>query len=453
MLKRRSGFLIALMVIVCSFLVALPALAESNVRIVRLSYIDGDAQINTTNQDDGFSHAVLNTPVTAGMWVYTPNGAHAEIQFENGNTVRLVDDAQVQFEKLALADNGGKINIINVDHGVVYLNFDKVAKEDQITIKAGGKTFAVDKASRVRVTAGEKNVVVSVFKGDAKLQGEKPAEIKGKESLTLAVATPDEFKVGKGIDEFGSDTWNTHRDGELSAMAFKNTPNSLRNQPGMYDAQFAYLGAYGNYAMIPGYGWGWQPFGMGMGWDPFMNGVWNYDPAFGYGFVSPYAWGWAPYRYGMWNYIPAYGWMWMPGSMTMTAWNVGPRYGTVPAGFKAPVAPTVATHPVKSVVVGHPPNVRPEVMSGHAEVASHAAFMKQSVANRTMVTTVTPRAMTPAAMQHGAAIAPRPTTSATSRPSTGGGGGGGQTARPAPMAGGHAMGGGGARPSGTGRPK
>ncbi|ABF42361.1 hypothetical protein Acid345_3360 [Candidatus Koribacter versatilis Ellin345] len=374
MLQRRKGLLIALLAVVCSFVLLLPALAESNVRIVRLSYIDGDAQINTTNQDDGFTHAVLNTPVTAGMWIYTPNNSHAEIQFENGSTVRMVDDAQIQFEKLALADSGGKINIINVDHGVVYFNFSKVGKDDNIIVKAGAKTIHVAKSSHFRVDASDKNVLVSVFKGDAMVDGDQSIEIKNNESVNLAA---EDAKVGRGVDELGSDTWDKHRDGEVAALSMKAAPVGYGDA---YSSQFGYLGSYGNYTNVPGFGWGWQPYGMGMGWDPFMNGVWNYNPGLGYMWVSSYPWGWGPYRYGAWNYVPAYGWMWMPGS-SFNSWNVGPAYGAVPANWHAPTVPVVGKTPVKTVVVGNPPNVHPAILAGHPEGGSHAAVSTRAKAS------------------------------------------------------------------------
>jgi hypothetical protein len=115
MSQRTWGSLFALMAIACSLILALPALADSNVRIVRLSYVDGDAQVNLGNQDQGFTHAVLNMPVTGGMWMYTPDGGRAEVQFENGSTVRMVNDAELQFEHLSLATSGGKINNIRID--------------------------------------------------------------------------------------------------------------------------------------------------------------------------------------------------------------------------------------------------------------------------------------------------------------------------------------------------
>lgn len=372
MSQRRYSVFLMVFAIACSLMVSLPALADSHARIVRISYIDGDAQVDPTNQDQGFVHAVLNMPVTEGMWIYTPNGGRAEIQFENGSTVRLVDDAQIQFSKLALADSGGKINAIRVDHGVVYFTFDKVAKDDQITIDAGGKTFRVDKNARVRVNAGEKDVQFAVIKGEATLEGDKPENIKGDETLTLAADTGD-TKLAKKVDKIGPDSWDQDRDHYLAMLDTRKSTNGNNgfNYPDAYAAQFSYLGAYGNYYSVPGYGMMWQPYGMGPGWDPFMNGLWGMYPGMGYMWISPYPWGWAPYRYGMWNYVPGYGWGWMPGSV-FTSYNVGPRYGTVPAGFRAPVQPVVGTG-VKAqslVVVGHPPNVHPEILSGKAYVGA-----------------------------------------------------------------------------------
>jgi hypothetical protein len=363
MLQRRFGFLVALMAIACSLLISLPALADSNVRIVRLSYVDGDAQIDQGNQDQGFTHAVLNMPVTAGMWVYTPNGGRAEVQFENGSTVRLVNDAQLQFERLALADSGGKINAIRVDHGIVYLNFDKVSNDDKITVNIGGKSLRITKSSRLRINADEKTATVAMFHGDAMFEGDQPVEIKSNQTLSLdvAAAAPN---VAKGAEKIKSDSWNKDRDNEISMLATRG--NATTNNP-----QLSNLGAYGNYYNVAGYGTVWQPYGMMPGWDPFSNGVWGFYPGMGYTWISSYPWGWAPYRYGQWNYLSSYGWFWAPGS-NFNTFNVGPRFGTVPAGWRAPVQPTVTggTKPARLLVVGNPPNVHPSILTGHAVVGA-----------------------------------------------------------------------------------
>lgn len=398
MLHRR--FAVALF---ATILCALPLLADSNVRIVRLSYIDGDAQVNTGTQDAEFTHAVTNMPVTAGMWLYTPKGGRAEVQFENGSTVRLVDDAQIQFEKLALADSGGKIDVINVDHGVVYLNFSKVKPEDSITVVAGGKTLHVTKSSHLRIDADEKSTKIAMIKGEATLDAATPVEIKNNETLAFAADTTDALKTAKGVDSIDADVWDSDRDHELSIVATRANSGNTYAYPDAYSAQFASLGAYGNYYTVGGYGTFWQPFGMGPGWDPFMDGMWGYYPGMGYTWISTYPWGWGPYRYGMWQYVPAYGWVWAPGS-AFNAWNVGPRFGAVPAGYHVPTAPEVGGKKPSLVVVGHPPNVHPAILDGKATVGA-----------RPNTTPQLSHAMVPATHASGDAhMGPRPLTGSTS---------------------------------------
>ena len=86
---------------------ALPLWAESHARIVRLSYIDGDVQID--NRDGhGFEHAIQNMPMTEGTKLWTRSGGKAEVEFEEGGTVRLVPDSCVEFTQLSLSDSGSR---------------------------------------------------------------------------------------------------------------------------------------------------------------------------------------------------------------------------------------------------------------------------------------------------------------------------------------------------------
>ena len=426
MLQRRRKSVIAAMAMACSLLLSLPAWAESNVRIVRLSFIDGDAQVNTGSQDSGFTHAVLNMPVTAGMWVYTPKGGRAEVQFENGSTVRLVNDAQVQFRKLALADSGGKINIINVDHGVVYFNFDKVKADDNIAIEVGGKTLKVDKSSHLRIDADAKENKIAMFKGDATIDATNPLEVKSNQTLSFQQDLVGELKVAKGTDKVSADGWDKDRANELLIAGNTSTRTSYA-YPDAYASQFATLGSYGNYYNVGGSTF-WQPFGMGMGWNPYMDGIWGFYPGMGYTWISSYPWGWGPYRYGNWGYLPVYGWVWYPGT-NFTSFNTTPRFSTVPTGFKAPVAPTTMVKPAALVVVGHPPNVHPAILAGRADVGarpsgsaglSHAMVAPSPMARGGAATTAGGRPASGAGVRPGSAASPMrpaPATSGTaSRP-------------------------------------
>ena len=73
--SRSSIFL--LMVAACA-LAALPALADSQARIVRLSDVQGSVQIDK-NTGAGFENAFLNLPITQGSQVKANDRARAEI--------------------------------------------------------------------------------------------------------------------------------------------------------------------------------------------------------------------------------------------------------------------------------------------------------------------------------------------------------------------------------------
>ena len=64
------------------------------------------------------------------------------------------------------------------------------------------------------------------------------------------------------------------------------------------------LGAYGEWAYFPGFGYGWAPFAS-MGWAPYSMGMWSWYPGMGYTWISGEPWGWAPYHFGSWSFSMA----------------------------------------------------------------------------------------------------------------------------------------------------
>src|SRR5436305_8663618 len=75
------------------------AFADSQARIVRLSYIEGDVQIDR-GDGHGFNHAFLNMPVIEGTRLWTRNDGRVEVEFEDGSTARLTPDTIMEFQRL-----------------------------------------------------------------------------------------------------------------------------------------------------------------------------------------------------------------------------------------------------------------------------------------------------------------------------------------------------------------
>src|ERR1700752_1431824 len=98
---------VLLAVAVC-VLLALPALADSQARIVRLSDVQGTVQIDK-NTGLGFESAFLNLPITQGTQLQTKENGRAEIEFEDGSSMRLAPNTMVEFSRLGVDDNGKRI--------------------------------------------------------------------------------------------------------------------------------------------------------------------------------------------------------------------------------------------------------------------------------------------------------------------------------------------------------
>jgi len=319
-------------------LLALPALADSQARIVRLSDVQGSVQIDK-NTGLGFENAFLNLPITQGAQVRTHDRGRAEIEFEDGSTLRLTPNTTVEFSTLGVGDSGKRISVVNLVEGMAYVNW---LGKDEFSLNFAQEKISLDRQAHFRVDTSAKVASLAVFKGDLDVEG--PAgkvSVEKKKTATFDLADNDKDTLANNIAEAPLDSW----DKEASAYHDQNA----KNNPSPYGYGMSDLNYYGAYSNVPGYGMMWQPFFTGIGWDPFMDGAWSWYPGYGYMFASAYPWGWMPYRYGSWMFIPGNGWMWQPGGFN--TWLTVPRYaGTLPVGFHPLVAPVAGT--VKTVPVG-----------------------------------------------------------------------------------------------------
>ena len=341
MTQRVSKTLLLLAVFVCG-LFTISALADSQVRIVRLSDLDGDVQID---HGAGYEKALRNMPITQGVKLWTKAGGLAEVEFEDGSTVRLTPNTIVEFPQLFLHDSGAKVSTVAVRQGTAYFNIGK-QKKDEFTVQIGGQHMAIRDAATFRVNRNDAQAKLSVTKGELDVQGPAgDAKVAKNHTLNINLSGQQTYEVAKGVAPDQYDKWNK-QEGQ-----FQNQYNYNNAATGSWPYSFglADLNYYGNYFYTPGWGWLWQPYYMGAGWDPFMNGAWSWYPGVGYTFVSQYPWGWMPYRYGNWAFVPGMGWAWQPGGFY--GWNAAPVIVDAPAGYRAPAAPvtTVANHPTMAI--------------------------------------------------------------------------------------------------------
>jgi hypothetical protein len=353
MKQCRFRFALYATIFLVSIMAAVPTFA-SQARIVRLSQIEGDVQIDRGGT--GLEKAILNMPVIEGTRIVAGDDATVEIEFENGGTMRMVGPAIVNFRELSLRSEGDKVTLVDLQPGIYYFDL-KHKGDDDFRIGIAENSLKLKKNSHFRIDGSDSDVKVAVFKGELDLEGtDREVAIKSNETLTLDSSDAGRYFLAKGTDSLFSDSWDKERDQYREQYAKSETWKYANNEYGSpYSYGFSDLNQYGSYFNAPGYGWVWRPASYGMNWDPFSNGAWSYYPGQGWMFVSMYPWGWAPYRYGQWAWVPNYGWCWRPGGR-YHHWNPVPVVRNTPPGtWRRPVPPSTNTR--RTVFVNPAPTV------------------------------------------------------------------------------------------------
>src|SRR5580704_2115229 len=339
-----TAVFVSLFLTVPSFMV--PAFADSQARVVRLSEVQGEVKIDR-NLGQGYEKAFLNLPITQGAKLRTKDG-RAEVEFEDGSTLRVTPDTVVEFPQLSLRDSGAKVSGVHLQEGTVYVNFAG-AKGDEFTLTFAHEKLSLAQSAHLRIEMADVTATVAVFKGDAQIDGDSGAVAVSKNhTATFDLTDGDSSTMAKDVEPDPFDAWDKQQDEYHQQYSSNSYSNYSPYAYGTSDLNY-----YGNFFNAPGYGTVWQPYFAGLGWDPFMNGAWAFAPGFGYGWVSGYPWGWTPYHYGSWAYLPTYGWAWQPGG-TWAGYSA-PRIIRPPANFVSPQPPSSSVQGIVPVNRGPVP--------------------------------------------------------------------------------------------------
>jgi len=309
-------------------LLALPAMADSQARIVRLSDVQGGVRIDK-NTGLGFENAFLNLPITQGTRLRTGQKGRAEIEFEDGSTLRVTPGTTVEFGTLGLSDAGKRTSAVNLVEGRAYVNW--LGKSgDKFALNFSQEKVELTEAAHFRVGVSSGAAEIASFKNELAVVGPSgTVKVDKKKMVTFDVADNDQSTVAKN---FAVDTYD-----DWDKQSIEYHDQYAKNNSTPYGYGYSDLSYYGGYSNVPGYGSMWQPYFTGIGWNPFMDGAWSWYPGMGYMWASAYPWGWMPYYYGNWMYAPGFGWGWQPGGFS--TWRGGVHYVGAVAGFQAPVEP------------------------------------------------------------------------------------------------------------------
>ena len=108
----------------------------SHARVVSLSLVSGTV-IARRPGSTKWSGATLDAPIEEGVSIATARHSFAEVQFENGSTVRLGELSRVDFTQLALAPHSGRINRLALVAGFATIHVMPKRHDDYILNVSG----------------------------------------------------------------------------------------------------------------------------------------------------------------------------------------------------------------------------------------------------------------------------------------------------------------------------
>jgi hypothetical protein len=301
----------------------------SHARIVRLSFVEGDVTVQRSDLAD-WAEAPVNTPIQEGFKLSTAESGFAEVEFEDGSTVRLGQLSVLEFTQLALASDGSKINCLTLPQGYATFHAAPVG-QDVYEVRTSNGTLTPRGKALFRVDVDSSEERVEVFHGSVDVASFLGSWTLAKDSvLELSPGTDQPDQLSEGITKDDWDKWVQERESRAEAAQDGPAPGAYSNNGSGTFYGWSDLSYYGNWSFMPGFGYGWMP-NVFAGWYPYSFGRWCWYPGFGYTWISFDPWGWLPYHYGWWTFVPGMGWMWFPGSLGawspgLVTWYVGPRW-------------------------------------------------------------------------------------------------------------------------------
>jgi hypothetical protein len=270
------------------------------VRVGRLARVSGTVSFHTQD-DNQWTPATLNYPVTSGNAFWTEPNAQAEIEV---SASRIAMAPGTELDIASLTDTALQAT---EPQGEVYLRLRSAAPDETYAVQTPRGVVALASPGRYEVAAGDTDnpTRITVVEGSAQVTGP---------GLTLDVG-PHQTAMISGTDTFQGQVGPEQPDPFLTAMLDRERPPpqqavapppAVIAMPGGED-----LANYGTWSDSPDYGQVWYPQ-VAPGWVPYREGHWAYVGPWGWTWVDSAPWGFAPFHYGRWAEFGGR-WGWVPG--------------------------------------------------------------------------------------------------------------------------------------------
>ena len=175
------------------------------------------------------NRATMNTPIQEGVSLATSTHSFAEVQFENGSTLRIGELSSIEFKELALAPDGAYSNAVTLAFGVATLSVIP-QRHDEYVVNSSGASLTPHGKAEFRTDLSRGHLRVEVFHGRVETTVSNQSENLGKNhTLVCDFRTGSAFQVTPTIQKDQWDKWVQTRDQEAKVAAYRDQPDPLYN--------------------------------------------------------------------------------------------------------------------------------------------------------------------------------------------------------------------------------
>jgi len=286
--------------------------ASANLGYMRISYLEGDAQIMAPEAGQ-WGLLSINTPIGEGDQIWIPQDGIAELQLNTGSYIRL--DGNTSLQILSMDEDSSQFYL---SQGSAYIYYDAPQGSVIQMDNPDASTRAFDRAI-FRIDMSDQYTDVSCYKGYVETENQLGnTRVNAGQTMSLGRDTNGEVAPIGPPDEW--ELWNRARNDELFPPRDTGGGYYLPSELRTYSSE---LDRSGRWVQVPSYGYVWTPtVFVGPNWAPYRHGRWIWRGN-DYVWLSYEPWGWAPYHYGRWGFAPAIGWFWVPPVAGSVYWGPG----------------------------------------------------------------------------------------------------------------------------------
>jgi hypothetical protein len=281
------------------------ALADVPGRVGRIAFMEGDVQ-SYSESDPEWKVAYPNEPITSRNSIFVGDAGRAEISV--GSTT-LAMDAGSQVDIQQLDDNTFNANVIR---GRVSVRVRRLDPNDVYNVAVPGADFALLQPGRYRIDALDGASGLTVFSGQASVQGDRePMPVQAGNAVRVVANAQDPNSppqiIAAAPVPVPLDDWVVARE-----QRFRDNQAQRYVSPNM--TGYEDLDANGRWSNEPDVGPVWYPTTyVRADWAPYRYGRWAYVAPWGYTWIDDAPWGFAPFHYGRWLQV-GNRWGWVPGA-------------------------------------------------------------------------------------------------------------------------------------------